>query len=60
MNEKETLTKGTAVSVKKYGAGVIESVHQQESENGTYPVYHVRLTNDEVRHFVLADLKVAK
>ena len=60
MNEKETLVKGTEVSVKKYGTGVIESVHQQESENGTYPVYHVRLFKGDVRHFVLADLKVAK
>lgn len=60
MNEKDTLTKGTEVSVKKHGTGIIESVHMQESENGTYPVYHVRLANDEVRHFVLAALKVAK
>lgn len=60
MNEKETLTKGTEVTIKKYRVGVIESVHQQESESGTYPVYHVRLANDDVRHFVAADLKVAK
>lgn len=60
MNDKETLAKGTEVTVKKYGVGVIESVHQQESENGAHPVYHVRLANDEVRHFVTTDLKVAE
>lgn len=60
MNEKETINKGTEVTVKKYGVGVVETISQQDSDNGAYAVYHVRFANGEVRHFTGTELKVAK
>lgn len=59
-NTEKTISKGTEVSVKKYGIGNVELVAQADSENGPYPVYHVRFANGDVRHFTASDIKEVK
>lgn len=57
MNEEKTISKGMEVYTKGFGIGNVELVAQQSSENGSYPVYHVRLANGEVRHFTAEQIK---
>ena len=55
---KVALEKGAEVLTRQHGVGVVELIAQQDSDNGTYQVFHVRLANGDVRHFVAADLEI--
>lgn len=54
------LATGLQVTVKGYGKGTIEKVATQEHSEGNYEVFHVRLENGEVRHFVGSLIEVQR
>ncbi|MFA6495440.1 MAG: hypothetical protein WCV87_03765 [Candidatus Paceibacterota bacterium] len=51
-NAKKSFMVGGAVRTKKFGDGTLVKVDELGIGAERHPVYHVRLKNQDVRHFV--------
>jgi hypothetical protein len=60
MAKKETVefVVGMAVVADGYGTGEIVGRSENDGENGTYPVFHVKLENGQVRNFTAGQLSL--
>ncbi|MFA6161774.1 MAG: hypothetical protein WC766_06460 [Patescibacteria group bacterium] len=53
---KKALAIDVSVKTKKYGEGKIVKIDELGIGSTRHPVFHVRLLNDDVRHFVEGEI----